>query len=330
MIVKQRLGSLLFILFCIFFINSTYAAPPSGNGSGKSATLSTVKSRHWDETYVRRVLSAFAYGGLATDKQIETWGNMKPAEAVEEMLTFDSLNDQLSPPGQDDDTSENCGSLAELQAFWSGNDEGNMMKYADRYRYAVLKNNGTLSTPNLQRTWTRAISTRGCNPFLHKMALYITNYHASISVHKTRAGLIRDYYDRVMAELSGGGDFIDVMTVAATDAALARAYGHQFSTYNDNKEVFKGTDDFAREFHQLLFRINGTTEDTTYHEDTTIEHSAWMLTGMNVDRNANAYGSTIKGDWFIGPINFRNHFDSYTPPRNLKNTTKHYFGGQDS
>jgi hypothetical protein len=330
MIVKQRLGSLLSILFCIFFINSTYAAPPSGNGSGKSATLSTVKSRHWDETYVRRVLSAFAYGGLATDKQIETWGNMKPAEAVEEMLTFDSLNDQLSPPGQDDDTSEHCGSLAELQAFWSGDDEGNMMKYADRYRYAVLKNNGTLSTPNLQRTWTRAISTRGCNPFLHKMALYITNYHASISVHKTRAGLIRDYYDRVMAELSGGGDFIDVMTVAATDAALARAYGHQFSTYNDNKEVFKGTDDFAREFHQLLFRINGTTEDTAYHEDTTIEHSAWMLTGMNVDRNANAYGSTIKGDWFIGPINFRNHFDSYTPPRNLKNTTRHYFGGQGS
>ena len=260
---SNRLGSLLSVLFCISFIGSTYAAPPTdkgGGGGGKPKTLKTVKFKDWDESYVRRVLAAFAYGGLVTDAQIETWGGMKPAQAVAQMLTFDTVNSQLSPPDPADDTSMHCGSLAELQAFWSGDDPGNMMKYGDRYRYAVLSTSLRLSTSNLQRTWTKAISTRGCNPFLHKMALYITNYHASITVHKTRAGLIRDYYDRVMAELSAGGDFIDVMTVAATDAALAKAYGHQYSTYNDGTETFKGTDDFAREFHQLLFRINGTTQ----------------------------------------------------------------------
>ncbi len=160
------------------------------------------------------------------------------------------------------------------------------------------------------------------------MALYITNYHASITVHKTRAGLIRDYYDEVMAELSAGGDFIDLMTVAATDAALARAYGHQHSKYYDSSQTFSGTDDFAREFHQLLFRINGTTEDTDYHEDVTIEHSAWMLAGMDIDRDPSAYGSSNSGDWYIGPIDFSDHLDAYG--RTLNNTVNHYFGGVNS
>lgn len=334
MTITVRLGSLLSILFCMSFIGSAYAAPPPGvgnnKGKGKPAKLSTVKPRDWNESYVRRVLAAFAYGGLATDAQIETWGGMKPAQAVSEMLTFDVISSKLSPPEDGDDSSLNCGSLADLQVFWSSDNPRNLMKYSDRYRYAVLNSSDRLSTSNLQRTWTKAISTRGCNPFLHKMALYITNYHASITVHKTRAGLIRDYYDQVMAELSGGGDFIDVMTLAATDAALARAYGYQYSTYNDHTETFKGTDDFAREFHQLLFRINGTTEDTAYHEDTTIEHSAWMLTGMNIDRNVGAYGSDSSGDWFIGPIDFSDHYDTYTTPRYLKNTTNHYYGNQGS
>jgi hypothetical protein len=333
MTINNQLRSFLSICVCLFFIGSVYADPPPGKGNnkggGKTKTLSTVKNKDWDETYVRRVLAAFAYGGLASDAQIASWGSMKPVQAVAEILTFDVVNSKLSPPQAGDDTSLHCDSLAGLQAFWSSDDPGNVMKYADRFLYATLRDD-KLSTRNLQRTWTKAISTRGCNPFLHKMALYITNYHASITVHKTRAGLIRDYYDRVVAELSGGGDFIDLMTVAASEAALAKAYGHQYSSYNDSTEKFSGTDDFGREFHQLLFRINGNTEDTLYHEDITIEHTAWLLAGMNIDRNVGAYGSVSSGDWYIGPIDFSDHHDNYTTPRNLKNTTNHYFGGQGS
>lgn len=319
-------------LATLFFTTVVLAAPPpgkgkGGGGGGKTPTLSVVKSKDWNQLYVRRVLNAFAYGGLATDAQIETWGNMKPVEAVAEILTFGSVNDKLSPSEGLDNTDLHCGSLAELQAFWSSNDDDfNLMNYADRYRYAVLNSNvsPSLSTGNLQRTWTKAISTRGCNPFLHKMALYLTNYHASISVHKTRAGLIRDYYDNILAGLQNGADFIELMTIAATDAALARAYGHQYSRYKDSTETFYGTDDFAREFHQLLFRIQGVTEDPVYHEDTTIEHSAWMLAGMDLDRNVGAYGSANSGDWYIGPIDFSDHYDDYTTPRYVDNHTNHY------
>jgi len=320
----------IFVTLCLSTIS--VAGQPAGNGKppggggGKVPVLNPVKDKDWNELYVRRVLNAFAFGGLATDAQIETWGQMSPAQAVAEILTFSSVNNKLSPPDGGDDTELHCGSLAELQDFWSSNDPGNTMNYADRYRYAVLSTGTTpaLSTLNLQRTWTKAISTRGCNPFLHKVALYLTNYHASISVHKTRAGLIRDYYDNILTGLQSGANFVELMTIAATDAALARAYGHQYSVYKDSNETFIGTDDFAREFHQLLFRIQGVTEAPAYHEDTTIEHSAWMLAGMDLDRNVGAYNSANSGDWYIGPLEFSNHYDDYTTPRYVDNFTNHY------
>jgi len=319
------------VVFTMLFLStSVFADAPEGVTKAKKArVLSTVKRKNWNELYVRRVLNAFAYGGLATDAQIETWAGMKPKKAVAEILTFSSVNNKLSPPDGGDDTDMHCGTLAELQDFWSSDDPGNTMKYTDRYRYAVLSPSLRLSTSNLVRTWTKAISTRGCNPFLHKMALYITNYHASISVRKTRAGLIRDYYDNIMLGLQNGADFVELMTIAATDAALSKAYGHQYSVYKDKNETFYGTDDFAREFHQLLFRIQGVTEDPGYHEDTTIEHAAWMFTGMGIDKDQGAYGSINSSDWYTGPINFTDHYDNYyrngqPAPRYIKNTTNHY------
>ena len=325
---KTRLISLFTLI--IFIVTSSIAAPPPGKGKlggdGKKTTLSTVKSKDWDESYVRRVLAAFTFGGLATDAQIQTWAGMKPTPAVAEILTFDAVNGKLSPPEAGDDSDLHCGSLESLQDFWSSNDPGNVMRYDDRFRYATLSNGATpqLRTNNLQITYSKAISTRGCNPFLHKMGLYLTNYHASITVHKTRAALIRDYYDRTVEALASGADFVEVMRIAASHAALARAYGHQYSTYNNNNDTFSGTDDFGREFHQLVFRIQGTTEDETYHEDTTIEHTAWMLSGMNLDIVDHAYGSENGGDWWVAPIVFTDHWDMRASPRYIKNLSNHY------
>ena len=203
----SRRVSLLLVLItsCLLMVTATaaMAAPPGGGGKGNGG-LDTIKSRDWGETPVRKILQAFAWGGLATDAQIEAWADMSPEAAVAEILTFDAVNPALSPPGASDDSSLHCGSLEALQAFWSSDDPGNLMKYADRYRYATLNGAQDLSTANLQRTWTKAISTRGCNPFLYKMVLYLTNYHASISAHKTRAGLIRAYHDDIMQALTGG------------------------------------------------------------------------------------------------------------------------------
>ena len=324
------------LLFCISILVSAslFAAPPPGKGGGNGGggkggkgggdTLTPVASSTWSETHVRRVLQAFAFGGLATDAQIQTWASMDPSAAVSEMLTFEPNNFLVSPDDGGDHSDVHCHSLEAMQGFWSGDDPGNVMKYSDRYRYATLSTGGNLSSHNLVRTWTKLISTRGCNPFLHKVGLYLTNYHASISVHKTRAGLIRAYYDDVVAELINSGNFVNVMTVAASHAAVARGYGHQYSRYYNGSDRFSGTDDFGREFHQLFFRIQGTTEDETYHEDTTIEHTAWALAGMNLDKVENAYGSSNSGDWWVAPIDFTDHYDLNPTPRWIRNTHFHY------
>jgi hypothetical protein len=350
MSILPRLFGLALSVIFLFASSIALAAPPDkcspwpscrddGGGGGGGGTPSTgfsvISNKNWGELPVRKILQAFAYGGLATDAQISAWAAMSPEAAVVEMLTFNPVNLKLSPPGDGIDAS-NCSSLESLQNFWSGNDPQNVMKYADRYRYATLSSNGNLSTSNLQRTWTKAISTRGCNQFLHKMGLYFTNYHASISVHKTRAGMIRAYYDDVVAKLIEGGNFVDVATVAASHPAVARAYGHQYSRYYNGSDRFSGTDDFGREFHQLVFRIQGTTEDEAYHEDVTIEHTAWLLSGMEIDKVALAYGPNNfnTGDWYVPVIQYSDHYDSngffsLDPPidtsdRYLKNYTYHY------
>jgi hypothetical protein len=66
-----------------------------------SADFGAVNGVDWNTTAVRRVLHTFAYGGFASDAQIQTWADMTPQMAIAEMLTFAPANDRLSPPEPD-------------------------------------------------------------------------------------------------------------------------------------------------------------------------------------------------------------------------------------
>jgi hypothetical protein len=314
---------LLSTVLSLVFAASVFSAPPPDKGKPPKVQLKTVKSKDWDEAHVRRVLRAFTYGGFATDGQIQTWGDMKPAQAIAEILTFDVNNEKLSP--SEDANALYCGSLEELQDFWSSEDPDNIMTWIDRYRYGTLVTNSTtgdksLRDFNLQLTWSKAITTRGCNSFLYKTALYLSNYHASIHTRNTRAGLIRAYYDDYMKALSEGKNFTEVMTVGAKHAAVARAYGHQYNTVKNG--VVSVNEDFAREYLQLFFGILGTTEtEPEYHETVTIKNNALLLTGMDVDREEDAYGSGSSGDWWVSPIQFTDHVDR---DGNVNNETYHF------
>ena len=262
----------------------------------------------WDETAVRKVLHTFAYGGFATDKQITEWAQMTPQLAIREMLTFEPTNPKLSPI---QDPSAGYGySLQALQDFWSGDSADNPVRADRRLLYNLTYTLDTgekfLADPFLKNTWVQAATTRGINPFLHRVGFYLTNYHMALSMHKTRASLMRDFYDRTILALQQNRDFIDVLATGATSAAVAFAYGHQVNYFINPINYFSGNDDFAREFHQLFFRIQGTTEDQDYHENTTIEHTAWALTGMLIDRT-NPWGSSFEVDWAAAPIDFSDH-----------------------
>lgn len=281
-----------------------------------------VDNRTWTETAVRKVLHVFAYGGFASDAQIRLWSEMDPADAIREMLTFEVVNQKLSPV--QDATADYGGSLEALQAFWSSDNPDNPTRPDKRGAYSVVKANGNLSGGNLQNTWIAAVNKRGLNPFRQKVGLWLTNYHMAVNLQGGKPPLIREHYDSALLALEQVADFADVLAVGAASAAVAREYGHQNNVYIPANNLFIGNDDFAREFHQLFFRILGTTEDPDYHENVTIEHTAWTLTGMQIDKEPNAYGSSSSNDWWVAPIDFSDHADA--TGRNISNISRHYPG----
>jgi len=294
MIKRQLYAVLAGLLFISFNLNAV------------AAGFTTVAD--WNETAVRKVLHTFAYGGFATDAQIQLWAQMPAEQAIEEMLSFNPVNPKLSP--NEDYSVAHGYSLTSLQDFWSSADANNPVRQDQRLLYGLLYTNDqgekVQADPFLKQTWVQAATTRGINPFLHRVGFYLTNYHMALSISKTRPLLMRDFYDRTIIALQQGYDLIDVLAGGAMSAAAAVAYGHQGNYYVNPIKYFSGNDDFAREFHQLFFRIQGTTEDQDYHENTTIEHTAWALTGMLLDYS-NPAGSSFEFDWAAAPINFSDH-----------------------
>jgi hypothetical protein len=309
------------ILAAIFAV-ATLAVPTAANAQG----FTTLSGAEWDEGAVRRVLRVFAYGGAATDAQITAWAAMLPTDAVEEMLHFEPTNPLLSPI--EDNTSNYAGSLAELQAFWSaaGPDNPTCADDITDFRETNTQPDGDIVLRNLglQNTWIAAVRAKGLNPFWHRVGFWLVNYQMAVNLHDTEPPLLRDHYDRSLDALQRHVPYHEMLAIGASSAAVAREYGHRSNTYNNNTGVFKGNDDFAREFHQLFFRINGVTEDPDYHENTTIEKTAWTLTGMQIDKTPGAYGTNLASEWWVAPLIFTDHVDA--SGRNLRNMTRHFAG----
>ena len=230
----------------------------------------------WDETAVRKVLYAFAYGGQATDRQIKLWADMAPQTAIMQMLTFDQHNAALSPPSAADYDRlyQREGTLRSLGEFWSSSDPDNGVPVDRRPRYDVYGTFGVLGD-----IWTRAATSRGLNPFRQKIGFWETNYHMATNRSVVRRSYMQRYYDDIMNALAAGTPYQDVLTVAATSAAVAVQYGHDKNVYVDGQCLCN--EDFAREYHQLFFGILGKY-DPEYHEVVSIKNTALALTDMPV------------------------------------------------
>jgi hypothetical protein len=150
--------------------------------------------------------------------------------------------------------------------------------------YGYNKGDAFYSKYGLERTWLAAAHLRGSNPFRHKVGLWLTNYLMATSETRTRLNLIRDHYDATMALLAKGRPFWEVLAAGAASAAVAMEYGHQKASYDNVSKTFSGSDDFAREYFQLFFKIDGTSDGADYHEEVTIENTALLLTGFGIDQ----------------------------------------------
>ncbi|MDH5408454.1 MAG: DUF1800 domain-containing protein [Gammaproteobacteria bacterium] len=327
----SRIVRYIYLLTLVSFL---FACGGNDNQNSESERSSNIDSNgggeqpysYWSETAVRKILHTFAYGGQATDTQIRSWANMEPRAAIQQMLTFEENNPLLSPP--DNLALLQGGTLSYLQEYWGGFLESNPTRSERRYIYATLYEDQLtqekyLSPVTLQHTWTASINRRGLNPFRQKVGLFLTNYHMAVSVHKVRPTMIRSMYDDIMEALEAGIPFHEVLAIGATSAAVAMQYGHQYNRYNNLSSRFYGNDDFAREFHQLFFRILGEDYSLDYHENTTIEHTAWALTGMGIDRDPLAWGGSARPfDYWTDIIDFTDHVDA--EGRTLNNFTNHH------
>ncbi|MDH5179670.1 MAG: hypothetical protein OEZ39_18105 [Gammaproteobacteria bacterium] len=282
---------------------------------------------YWNETAVRKVLHTFAYGGHASDNQIRIWARMHPRDAIQQILTFDRTNPWLSPP--EDTVGTVNGSLRAMQELWGDNTNPDNLHRDDvKQYYAFLALNPTTSMTyveagRLQNTWTGSINKHGVNPFRQKIGLFLTNYHMAVSFHKVRPQLIRSMYDKILDALEAGEPFENVLAIGATSPAVAMQYGHMYNSYNNTALRFYGNDDFAREFHQLFFRILGADFSQDYHENTTIEHTAWALTGMRIDRDPAYWGSDNTNDYWTDMIVYTDHRDAENTL--LNNYTNHHW-----
>ncbi len=230
--------------------------------------FTAVSDENWDETAVRKVLHTFAYGGHATDTQITIWAKMPPESAIVQMLIFEPKNELLSPSPY---SLPNTTSLERLAKFWN---TANYVKPEVRDRFETTPVSWGAPTVG----WMMAVLNRGLNPFVHRVGLWETNYHMSVSQASGVYPLaMLSHYDSIMGLHSDNRSYEQVIAQGAKNAAVAYQYGHNRNIFKDG--VFRGNEDFAREYHQLFFGILGEY-DHNYHESTTIPNTARALTDM--------------------------------------------------
>lgn len=251
--------------------------------------LRTLSASDWNENAVRRVLHLFAFGGgHASNAQVTTWANMAPDAAIAEILIADEHHAKLSPI-EDQTHIGPSGTLQGLSEYWGSDTPENPLRSSQtRYRLA-----GDDAWGSPTRLWVQATQARGLNPVRQKLGLYLTNYHMAVSRNaNVNNWQTVQYYDDLMNAVAAGQTFDELITIAASSAAVAVQYNHQWNGawFNswENRWEFWGNENFAREYFQLYFGIltSGPNPERIssfngqYHETVTIKNMARVLTGM--------------------------------------------------
>jgi hypothetical protein len=292
---------------CVAVICGIAASPPV-----VASGLQTVPTERWGRGAVERVLHLFAYGGRVTEGQIRRWVALGPTAAIEQMLTLDSYNPYLAP--RHDGINNYTQSLESLRSLFNSQSANNPMNPLRRRDYDTFQQSGGeawYSKYAVQHTWLAAAHLRGGNPFRHKVGFWLTNHLMATSIPYTVIHLIRDHYDTAMRQLASGSPFWQVLAEGAASAAITKEYGHSGATFNNNTGIFVGSDDFAREFHKLFFKIGGETDGIEYHEQVTIKNTALLLTGMGIDKELPPPGiPVISWQLLKSPIDFTDHTDA--------------------
>lgn len=248
-------------------------------------SLSTLEEDSWDERKVRKVLHLFAFGSSATEEQIQRWATLSPQASIEEIISFNALNPNISPV--EGGSPYLNGELTELSKVWESQDTD-----SEKSRFGLDRWNAPAEV------WLRSVRDISLNPVRQRIGLLETNDHMVVNLDASvTSRQVFRYYDDMMTTLAKGSDYGEVLNKAALSAAIATQYNHRENRFEDG--VFKGNEDFAREYHQLFFGILGES-NTSQHEDVTIRNTAKALTDIRVGRIEVKDGTVLSDTAMVG------------------------------
>lgn len=256
-----------------------------------NAISQRISDDAWNESAVRKVLHAFAFGGGTTEAQIKLWADMTPGEAIVQMIGMWTQNPRLALAYEGDGApvSPENASLSRLANYFGA---GNYARTPSDFQTTIRWNN----SPG--HTWVNATRMRGLNPVRQRIALFETNYHMAVNLDKNvNPQQMVVYYDSIANDIAQGLPYHEVLGNAALSAAIATQYNHRRNVFQNGS--FRGNEDFAREYHQLFFGILGTgvnglctvgqstcsgnPESFDDHEFKTIRQTAEALTDIRVE-----------------------------------------------
>ena len=231
--------------------------------------FSTLNNDEWNKNTVNKVLNTFTYGIVAKQSQIQTWADMNATDAIKEIITMEGFNDKLNKYNTSflDKNETRIEILSEI--FYNRYNGGN-------FRLECRLSNGEIITPLL-------LDNTNFNPTRLKIGLWETNYHQVINakIDALHCLNIHHYFDDIVEGINDNVDYHKILSKSAHSTPIMFMY-NQF----DNKYIngtFLLNDDFAREYNQLFFGILGV-DNLSYYENTTIENTAKILTGIDKAR----------------------------------------------
>lgn len=248
----------------------------------------SLTTDEWGVDEVKKVMNTFTYGITASESQIAKWAEMAPSTAIEEVMNFDAHNPLLKPSPTNNLNSftkiEDISSL--LYNYYKETNVGLADRFALPSKFPRGDIESALITSNL-----------GYNPLRLRIGLWETSYHQVINTNVDVLNAINtwNYFDNIVEGIAAGTPYEEILAKSATSTNIMYMYKQFDNVYKNNTLV--GNDDFAREYNQLFFGILGK-DNLSYYENTTIENTALVLTGM---KNIHTNFTAANGDIFGGP-----------------------------
>jgi len=255
-----------------------------------------LTNEQWTDKEVRKVLNTFTYGATATEAQIKLWADMKPIDAINEIMDLNTTNLKVKNIGPSfiSDRRNLEDLIEDIYRKYDDLD----MSIKGVYDIGAHFASGYVISDLI-------VDNTNYNPFRIRLGLWETNYHQVINskIDNILSINVYHYFDDIVNGIQEGMSYQDILSRSASSTPIMYMY-KQFDNKYINGELTTN-DDFAREYNQLFFGILGK-DNLSYYENVTVENTANVLTGMTDDyqHTTNEFGTSWGPAYYVTPTSY--------------------------